>query len=357
MQTRENTIPTITIVIPVYNVAAYVERCLLSVMRQTQPVSECIIVDDASPDDSISRCQQLIDSYNGSTRFVILHHGHNRGLSAARNTGTDAAQGEYIYYLDSDDEITPDCIEKLAFPILHDKSIEMTMGVHRVDISAMQKRQDPQKSWLKECIKRCVRLISHKNAKNLTVEFKTNEDLYKWYYEERFLKPVNVWNRLLKLSFIRSNQLYNKEGLLWEDCLWTYHLMRCLKHAVYLPDETYIQHLRPGSIITSTSREKVLKHFGYSQKEITSNVVHGERIKETICWMYDFFQYYIDASDRPDYQYAYRVYYQEMSGSHHTHDLCMLQICHYLSKSQVGRSLFKSCWNIRKRMVRMMRNC
>lgn len=135
-----------------------------------------------------------------------------------------------------------------------------------------------------------------------------------------------------------------------------HHRWRCLNHVVYIPNETYIQHLRLGSIVTSTSREKVLKHIGYSQKEIASNVVHGERIKETICWMYDFFQYCIDASDRPDYQYAYKVYYQEMSDGHHTHELCILLLCHYLTKIQVGPSLFKSCWNIRKRYVRMMRN-
>ena len=356
MRTQEGKIPTITIVMPVYNVAPYVERCLLSVMRQTQPATECIIIDDASPDDSISRCQRLIDNYSGPTRFIILYHSHNRGLSAARNTGTDAAQGEYIYYLDSDDEMTPDCLEKLASPILHDKSIEMTMGVHRVDVSMMQKNRRPLKNWLKECINQCKRLKSNKNAHKTTVEFRTNEDLFKWFYQGNALKPVNVWNRLLNLSFIRSNQLYNKEGLLWEDCLWTYQLMRCLKHAVYIPNETYIQYMRPDSIVTSTNREQVLEHFGYIQKEIASNVVHGERVKETICWMYDFFQYYIDASDSPDYQYAYKVYYQELSDGHHPSNLCILLLCHYLSKSQVGRLLFKSFWNLRKRLVRMMRN-
>lgn len=60
-------------------------------------------MDGATPDDSISKCERLIADYKGPVRFVILHHDRNRGLSASRNTGMDAATGEYVFYLDSDD--------------------------------------------------------------------------------------------------------------------------------------------------------------------------------------------------------------------------------------------------------------
>lgn len=109
----------ISIIIPVYQVSDYVERCIRSVMSQTFMGIECIIVDDATEDDSIKKCQQLIEEYNenleGKERiiFKILRHEKNRGLSAARNTGTKAAIGEYIFYLDSDDEITLDCMDKM----------------------------------------------------------------------------------------------------------------------------------------------------------------------------------------------------------------------------------------------------
>ena len=89
---------TISVIIPIYNVSDYVERCVKSVMGQTFQDFECILVDDASPDDSILRCERLIADYHGSIRFRILHHEHNRGLSAARNTGTEAATGDYILY-------------------------------------------------------------------------------------------------------------------------------------------------------------------------------------------------------------------------------------------------------------------
>lgn len=67
-------------------------------MQQTYPHIECIIVDDASPDDSIEKCQRLIANYLGPISFLFLHHDHNRGLSAARNTGMDAATGDYFFF-------------------------------------------------------------------------------------------------------------------------------------------------------------------------------------------------------------------------------------------------------------------
>ena len=121
----------VTIIIPVYQVSAYVERCILSVMDQDYDAIECIIVDDATQDDSIEQCERLIERYNGPILFKILHHQYNRGLSAARNTGTDAASGDYLYYLDSDDEITTDCIEKLMAYAVSYPEAEMILGNHQ----------------------------------------------------------------------------------------------------------------------------------------------------------------------------------------------------------------------------------
>ena len=85
----------------------YIERCIMSVMNQTYsgPI-ECILVDDCSPDDSIFKCQKLINNYLGNIEFKIIRHKENLGLSGARNTGTKISCGEYLFYLDSDDEIT-----------------------------------------------------------------------------------------------------------------------------------------------------------------------------------------------------------------------------------------------------------
>ena len=79
---------SISIIIPIYNVEPYIASCLHSVMAQTYTGSiECILVDDCGQDDSIGVAKKVIANYQGPIRFHILHHEHNRGLSAARNTG------------------------------------------------------------------------------------------------------------------------------------------------------------------------------------------------------------------------------------------------------------------------------
>ena len=105
--------PKVSLIIPVYNVSEYIERCMHSVMAQTYTDIECIIIDDCGTDDSMAKCEQMIREYEGPIKFLILHHEHNRGLSAARNTGIHQTIGKWFYFLDSDDEITPHCIEKL----------------------------------------------------------------------------------------------------------------------------------------------------------------------------------------------------------------------------------------------------
>lgn len=304
--------PTISIVMPVYNVAPYVERCVRSVMRQTVPATECIIVDDASTDDSIARCQRLIDHYIGPTRFVIVHHYHNRGLSAARNTGTDTATSEYIYYLDSDDEMTPDCLEKLQAPLMQDTTIEMVMGQSQKDYSEMPGVRNKLKQWVRER-QAAMKKVWHK----CQLELKNNAEVYRWYYCGR-KKPSNcVWNRLLKLQFVRDNNLYNREGLLLEDRLWNFYLLRCLSHAVIIPDVTYIYRQRPASIMTGTGSEKKCEHRGIIFREIAEHITPGERMEEVENKLRGFCMNYMKASDNPDYQFAYAVFLRQMSDGKH----------------------------------------
>lgn len=325
--------PTISIVIPVYNVEAYVERCLQSVMRQTFPATECIIVDDASPDDSISRCKGLIDGYSGPTRFTILHHSHNRGISAARNTGTDAATSDYIYYIDSDDEMTTDCLEKLVKPLIHDDTIEMVMGAYRVDYT------------LKSVMGRRLGFSRTRFLKNMPSELRTNEEIQKWYYHG--IEPVISWNKLLRLSFVKENRLYFKEGIVYEDSLWTFHLMRCLSHAAFVHDVTYLYHRNQFSIRASTPLQEVKRLFGYIFKEMTDRLVPGERREETARWAFLFGNLYIDASDNPEFQRIYPVYRQELSNNNQHYALYRLKLVHFLSKNKAGRSLFKATMRIK----------
>ncbi len=104
--------PRISVVVPVYKVSQYIERCAESLLGQTFEDVEYIFVDDASPDDSRQKLEAVIAKYPGRD-VRILTHEKNGGLPSSRRTGVGAARGEYVYNCDSDDWVEPDILECL----------------------------------------------------------------------------------------------------------------------------------------------------------------------------------------------------------------------------------------------------
>ena len=104
----ENT-PLISVVVPVYKVERFLARCVDSILAQTYPRMEVVLVDDGSPDG----CPAICDEYARRDRRVKVIHQQNGGLSAARNAGLEVASGEYIGFVDSDDHIHPEMYARL----------------------------------------------------------------------------------------------------------------------------------------------------------------------------------------------------------------------------------------------------
>ena len=227
---------TVSIIIPVFKVAPYIERCLRSVMAQTYTCIECIMVDDCTPDDSIDICQKLINAYSGPIVFKILHHERNRGLSAARNTGTDAATGDYVYYLDSDDAITPDCISLMAAEVEKHSNLEMVMGAHEiiykdgnkeVSLAGTEAGYIDDNRWIR----------------------------YLFFKKEAGLK-VTATNRLVLLDFIKGNGLRFMEGVIHEDEHWSFYVYQKLKRLAVIKEVTYLRFVNPNSIMTTNTPKK-----------------------------------------------------------------------------------------------------
>ena len=106
--------PAVSILVPVYNVSKYIERCAHSLFRQTFEDIEYVFVNDCTPDDSIEKLQKIIEQYPNRKNFVkIIHHEKKRGSSAARNTCLENSAGKYIQFIDSDDWVEPDMIEAM----------------------------------------------------------------------------------------------------------------------------------------------------------------------------------------------------------------------------------------------------
>lgn len=104
----------VSVIIPIYNVSRFIERCADSLMQQTLDGVEYIFVNDATPDNSIELLRSVLERYpNRAARVNIVEHEHNKGLPAARNTGLAVATGEYVFHCDSDDFVEPDMLEAL----------------------------------------------------------------------------------------------------------------------------------------------------------------------------------------------------------------------------------------------------
>ena len=116
----------VSVIVPVYNVEDYIEKCLLSIQKQTLKDFECLIIDDGSPDNSIEKAKALIGN---DARFAISHK-VNGGLSDARNYGLDLAIGDYVCFVDSDDYIEEDMLEKV-----YDNAVENDSDIVCFDLS------------------------------------------------------------------------------------------------------------------------------------------------------------------------------------------------------------------------------
>lgn len=101
---------TVSVVVPAYNVESYIRECVMSILNQTYPCYEVIVVDDGSTDRTLS----IINEISKKNQSVQVIHKSNAGVSAARNTGIDAAKGDYIAFVDGDDYLSPDFIEYMV---------------------------------------------------------------------------------------------------------------------------------------------------------------------------------------------------------------------------------------------------
>lgn len=216
----------ISIIVPIYNVEAYIRECFDSIAAQTYKGElECIFVDDCGQDKSVGILEGLMAGYHGDIDFFLIHHGHNKGLSGARNTGIRNAIGEYLYFLDSDDTITPDCIEKLVALAMKYHGVEVVQG------SAKSKLRFLQLGWKK------------------LPEFSNN---FKWIKKtilKRDVLAMTAWNKLVKRSFVLSHHLFFKEGVIHEDDLWNFNLAKYTHSIAVCTSETYVYRENPNGIM------------------------------------------------------------------------------------------------------------
>ena len=250
--------PLISIIIPVYNVEKYIKACLTSVFNQSYTNIEIIIIDDNGKDKSIEIASEMLKIT--SFRYSIIKQIENMGVSEARNTGIKHSLGKYIFFLDADDVITPNCIELLYNAMVSSKS-DLVMGEYK-------------RIYSKEFNKELDDNINYKDSKK--IEYK---DIY--YNNESHY----IWNILYKKSVILDNNLFFEKDIKFaEDALWITLVQFKAKKMVKINAQTYKYRItKDSSCISLCAKDKYInnlilvieKLFDYVNSQKYSNLEKG----------------------------------------------------------------------------------
>lgn len=234
----------VSIIVPVYNVDQWLPRCVDSLIAQTYKNLEIILVDDGATDNSGKIC----DEYSEKDDRIVVIHKENGGLSSARNAGVKVAKGNYISFVDSDDWVLPEFIEKLYSAI-----IENDCDMAECGFAALSSEVIPET--------------------NCNDSFSVVDDIQamKTHLEDGHFRQV-VWNKLYKREIITVEFA---EGKYHEDVFWTYQIIANCKKLVHITDVLYCYFQREGSIMG----------VGYSLKRL--DAVEATKLRtEFVCEKY-----------------------------------------------------------------------
>ncbi len=213
----------ISIIVPVYNCAKFVKKCLDSLINQTFKDIEIILINDGSTDNS----EAIIQSYNDS-RIVYIKQ-KNQGPSAARNLGIDLAKGEYIGFIDSDDWIDTDFYEKLFNAITSNDCDIATASI-------LRERKRHKKYRIKYTEEKVFTTLQNKiNACKIP-------------------NCCYVWNKLYKTANLKNQKF--PEGVYFEDVLWLPNIIKNSDKMVTVPDTNYHYWVNSNSIVKKNSKKK-----------------------------------------------------------------------------------------------------
>lgn len=231
----------ISIIVPVYNVAPYLPKCLDSLVNQTYRDLEIICVNDGSTDGSLA----ILKEYAKVDERIKIINQPNQGLSGARNTGNHHALGEWTMYVDSDDWMDIHCCETLINEIV--SSTDLCFFNY---IREFKKSSVPQSIFEKERID-----FKEDNIKSLYVRLiaPTGKELA---HPEKLDSLSTAWGKLYRTSIIREHniQFVSTKEIGTEDLLFNVYYFTWIKEAVYLPNPFY--HYRKSNITSLTKLYK-----------------------------------------------------------------------------------------------------
>lgn len=217
--------PLISIIVPIYKVEDVLERCLVSLCRQSLQEIEILLIDDASPDLSGEICEEYA---RRDSRFMVFHHSSNRGLSVARNTGIAHASADYLMFVDSDDWVHKDFC-KLPYECAVQHGADLVMFLYHCN-----KKHDLKSPGKKEE----GRIYTHlTKLEAIKLMFNTGGTV--------------AWNKLYHKKLFE--EISYPEGYFYEDVGTTHKTILSAEHICFLGTVLYYQCEHKGSITTLRS--------------------------------------------------------------------------------------------------------
>ena len=234
-----------SIIVPIYKVEKYLPQCIESVQDQSYDDYELILVDDGSPD----QCPEICDAYAKNNPHIKVIHKPNGGLSAARNTGIDAATGDYVIFLDGDDCLNKNALNDLSAN-LGDSAADILIG------NVLHWFEDEEIVYFDN-----KQLVDYSKNHSLS-------DLCEKYVEKNALIPWRAWQSIYRLDFIKKNQLlFDSDIIGAEDCDYFFRLCPFVKNYI-LSDCAIVKYRanREGSIVNAPSYKSIMGQFTVFKK-------------------------------------------------------------------------------------------
>lgn len=246
--------PLISIIVPIYKVEIYMQRCIDSILNQTYQNLEVILVDDGSPDN----CGDICDKYAIKDNRIKVIHKSNGGLSSARNAGIDIAKGDFFGFVDSDDWIEADMYESLYDALIRHNADISICGRYIVNSENIITSSDDEKIQI---------LNRYQGLSELVLNY---EDGIKNY----------AWDKLYKRELFKS--IRYPEGKFYEDIFTTYKLFSVANKIVHTKSPKYYYLLR-GDSISGTDTPSKAYDFYIGSIESLENIKNTEPSLADIC--------------------------------------------------------------------------
>lgn len=227
----------VSVIIPVYNVENYLDRCLKSVLDQTEKNIEILCIDDCSTDNSLN----ILKNYaKTDERLHIFYNQHNYGQAYSRNIGLDAAKGEYIIFVDSDDYIDNRAIEEM-----YDTAIKRNLDLLFCDAKIIREYKETQTTSLRRFRKA---VYTDESGAVLFHHMVQQQDMF-----------GNVWGVLYRTAFLKENQLRFIKGILHEDVPFIFKATILSRNAGCVNNTYYYYVERNNSTMRSDNIEQRLE--------------------------------------------------------------------------------------------------